>query len=155
MAQTRKDIAARWYRKRAKDPAFLVKHAARMRKRRALLSARQRDVIREKRLASKPLLLMQAARLRAKKTGLPFDLDRAWVEKNWTGMCALTGMPFEMRLSTLHPFSPSIDRKNNAEGYVKGNCRFVLFGVNSLKGTGTDIDVRDIAQALVARAGLH
>lgn len=46
-------------------------------------------------------------------------------------------------------FSISIDRIKPELGYVPGNVRFLLAGVNDLKGTGTDEDVLTIAHALV------
>ena len=48
-------------------------------------------------------------------------------------------------------FSPSIDRIDPAQGYVTSNCRFVLFAVNAMKGSGTDADILVIAKAIVDR----
>lgn len=90
------------------------------------------------------------ARNRSLKKGFSFDLTREWCEQNWTGTCALTGLPFMFGTQTLFPFSPSIDRIKSSEGYTQNNCRFVLFAVNSFKGTGTDEQMLEIANALIS-----
>jgi hypothetical protein len=89
------------------------------------------------------------ARHRSQKKGLAFDLTREWCEQNWTGTCALSGLPFVFGTQTHFPFSPSIDRVRSSEGYTQNNCRFVLFAVNSFKGTGTDEQMLEIAQAII------
>lgn len=98
--------------------------------------------------------LIGSARARAKKAGLPFDLDHEWAEKRWTGRCELTGIEF----SAKQPggpgmFSPSIDRIVPERGYVKDNCRFILHAVNSFRQNGTDAQMVEIAKALIANAG--
>lgn len=95
--------------------------------------------------------IAQEAKIRARKRGLPYDLTKEWVKETWTGFCALTGLPFRLRSTTITAYSPSIDRIDNAKGYTRDNCRWVLYGVNALKNVGTDADAFKIAQALVER----
>lgn len=83
-----------------------------------------------------------------KRKGLNFTLDANWAKANYTGCCALTGIKFDTK-SKITPFSATIDRINNKKGYTEENSRIILFGVNALKGTGTDEDVLKIAKALV------
>jgi hypothetical protein len=97
---------------------------------------------------------LMAARHRSLKKSFSFDLTREWAEQNWTGTCAVTGLPFEFGTSRAYPFAPSIDRKDSALGYTKDNCRFVLFAVNSFKGVGTDEQMLKIATALVDHQAL-
>lgn len=94
------------------------------------------------------------ARHRSLKKGFPFDLTREWCEQNWTGTCAITGLPFSFGTQKHFPFSPSVDRIKSDLGYTTNNCRFVLFAVNSFKGTGTDEDMLLIARAIVQKLAL-
>lgn len=93
------------------------------------------------------------ARNRSKHRNWKFDLTQKWARENWTGVCALTGLPFVKSKSLANPFSPSIDKIKPELGYIQTNCRFVLHGVNCLKGLGTDEDVLKIARAIVAKFG--
>lgn len=99
--------------------------------------------------------LIQTAKARAVKAGLPYDLTKDWVSTAWTGRCALTGLPFDaptdsaLRAMRMSPLMASIDRIDPAEGYTQSNCRFVCLGVNSLKGAGTDNQMYQIAEALL------
>lgn len=77
----------------------------------------------------------------AKKRGIPFTLKVADAKAAWTGRCAVTGLPFDMRVgvgSGPRPFSPSLDRISPKRGYVPGNIRFVLQCVNAFRGTMND-----------------
>jgi hypothetical protein len=79
-----------------------------------------------------------------------------WAEKTYTGVCALTGLPFINSAQAIagksggRPYSPSIDRINPLKGYTQDNCRFVLFAVNSFKGTMSDPEMYHIARALIS-----
>lgn len=101
--------------------------------------------------------LWQAAKVRASKKGLPFELTREWVlERVAAGTCEVTGLPFapkDRRGRERSPFSPSIDRIEASLGYVPSNCRVVLWGYNAAKSLGTHNDVVAIARALVGLEG--
>lgn len=93
---------------------------------------------------------LERARLRAKKKELPCDLDCDWARARYTGKCELTGIVFKRaNRKGGRCFSPSIDRIYPHLGYVKSNCRFILHGLNALKGSGTDNDMIFIASRLV------
>ena len=113
----------------------------------------RRTADREKYWEEQPWAIARTARGRAKKLGVEHNLTREWVEKTWTGRCAITNIPFVLRSSSITAFSPSIDRKDNAKGYTQGNCRWVLFGVNAMKNVGTDADLKFIASAITLRSG--
>ncbi len=81
---------------------------------------------------------------------LPFTLTDEWARARWTGKCELTGIPFVVEGKHGKFFSPSLDRIDPKLGYVDGNCRFILFAVNTLKGVGTDEDMMLVARGLVA-----
>ena len=81
------------------------------------------------------MVFLNYARDRARKNGIPFELDREWLsEKLIKGTCELTGVKLERSLPTgrykAHPFSPSIDKKDPSLGYTKENSRLVCFAIN-------------------------
>lgn len=92
-----------------------------------------------------------SARARAKKRGLPFDLDMEWLAGLWElqgGRCALTGLPMETPFRAeeatnkrhFHPFSPSLDRITPGLGYTKENTRLVCTAINlALNEFGGDV----------------
>ena len=102
-----------------------------------------------------PLL---AAGDRARKKNLEYNLTADWAKQTYIGVCELTAIPFHTRLQERggkpggRPYSPSIDRINPLKGYTQDNCRWVLFAVNSFKGTMTDQEMLTIARALITRA---
>ena len=95
--------------------------------------------------------LLKAAKWRAAKKSVPFDLTEAWAKENWTGICALSGIPFRLGGKESGPkfFSPSIDRIIPSLGYVETNCRFILWAVNAMKYDGTDSDLYELAEAIL------
>ena len=99
-----------------------------------------------------------AAGDRSRNAGLEYNLTADWAKKTYTGFCALTGLPFRVSYQETagksggRPYSPSIDRINPLTGYTQDNCRWVLFAVNSFKGTMSDAEMLTIARALVDRA---
>lgn len=93
--------------------------------------------------------LVVHAKVRAKKLGVPFDLKAADVLFALElGVCEVTGLPFERIPKERNPFSPSLDRKIPALGYVKGNIQVVLWALNAARGTWGDDVLLHIAEAL-------
>ena len=90
----------------------------------------------------------------AKKKGIPFTIRTPDLKAAWTGKCAVTGLPFDLRAGTgaagARPFSPSLDRIKPARGYVPGNIRFVLNCVNMFKGTMNDRLMARVAAKIAA-----
>jgi hypothetical protein len=99
------------------------------------------------------LVLINAAKARAKKKGLVFSLTPAWGEVRWTGRCELSGLPFTLGLrgSGAKRFSPSIDKIDPKKGYTPSNCCIILWCLNAFKYDGTDDQMLMVARALVAR----
>lgn len=132
-----------------------------MRRRRAAnregIRARDRETLRAymKTPQGKAKHFFKSISKRAKEDGLPFDLDHAWFkERLERGVCEFCGLPFTIGdPKSNRVFWASVDRIVPALGYVKSNCRMVLFGVNGLKTTGSDEDVLRIATAIVDRHG--
>lgn len=115
------------------------------------------ELIRKKRAARVKApwkALISGARQRAKAKALPYDLSCDWAKARYTGRCELTGLPFRIgSRAGMVPFSPSLDRIDQARGYTQDNCRFILFGLNAFRGTGTDQEMYQIADALLEAAG--
>lgn len=62
--------------------------------------------------------------------------------------CPLLGHPFPPPDVRRTPFSPSLDRKNPALGYVPGNVWVVGYRANLLKNDGTAEEHEQIARAM-------
>jgi len=96
------------------------------------------------------------ARRRAKKAGREFSItvaDLYEIGKFQRWRCALTYIPFDCARGApwRNPFTLSIDRIDNAEGYIKDNIRLVIHGLNVALGPwGEDVYLR-IAQAYIRR----
>lgn len=133
---------ARQRKKRADDPEWFREHEPKYAK-----------TYRAKSLSKKPWkYLLQSRRLDAEKRGLVFTLTDEWAAERWDNRCEVTGLVFRQNKSRgPWPFSPSIDRINNRKGYTPDNCRFVIWGVNALKGVGTDKDMYTIALVIAAK----
>lgn len=89
----------------------------------------------------------------AKKRGIAFEIDQAYLKTIWTGRCSLTGLPFDVKSRAggktgPRPFSPSVDRIRPELGYVPGNVRFVLHCVNAFRGTMSDALMRSVAKRI-------
>lgn len=93
----------------------------------------------------------------AKKEGIPFSLDVAWVKQELAkGKCAVTGMPLVKptytpgRRGVRNPWTPSIDRIDNTKGYTKGNCRIVVWMYNLAKNNYGDRDIVQMSITLTS-----
>jgi hypothetical protein len=95
--------------------------------------------------------LIRSSQGRARLLGITYDLDREWAKKRWTGKCELTGIPFDEEClgHKRRLFFPSIDRIDPDKGYIKDNCRIILWALNVMKSDGTDKDMFRIAEALI------
>lgn len=77
-----------------------------------------------------------SAKERAKKSGIPFNIDVSDVVI--PDVCPILFVPMAKGGSG-HPHAPSLDRINNKLGYVKGNVAVISRAANSLK-SNLDID---------------
>jgi hypothetical protein len=107
--------------------------------------------------SSRALEMISAARRTSKKKRLPYDLDRAWLtEKLETGVCELTGIPFQLEPldgGRQNPYTASLDRIIPSKGYVKSNVRVILWALNAAFNTyGEDVYAK-IARVYLAKHG--
>lgn len=80
--------------------------------------------------------LLNAARNRAAKKGIAFDLDLTDVII--PEVCPALGIPIKKKLGKGdYNNVPSLDRVDNSKGYVKGNVRVISWRANTLKKDGT------------------
>ena len=103
---------------------------------------------------------MTSAGARAKELGLEFNLSMSKVSAAISaGGCEATGIPFDMNVDRLRqkdrlirrsPWTPSLDRKDPAQGYTDKNTRVVVWLFNAAKESFTDADVMTMARAFVA-----
>lgn len=120
----------------------------------ALNTSRVSERRRLERLEKPWRYLVHAAKNRATIDGLPFDLTAAWCKARWTNRCELTNLEFvrpnELGRRGGQVRSPSIDKINPVLGYTQGNCRIILHCLNLFKIDGTDENMYEVAEALIA-----
>ena len=98
----------------------------------------------------KALALYHSAKKRATERNLDFDLDVEWILHKLKEGCALSKLEFNYSAQGhLQINSPSIDRINPLHGYTKINCRLILQGLNSFKGTNTDNEMIEIMKQVI------
>lgn len=79
--------------------------------------------------------MLQAARGRAKKLGVPFDLSRQDV--SIPTHCPALGIPLQVGKGKITDGSPSLERIRPALGYVRGNVVVVSHLANRIKNSAT------------------
>lgn len=90
------------------------------------------------------MALINGARARAKKAGVPFDLTRH--DLVIPEFCPVLGLKLEVSEGKCSDNSPTIDRIIPEKGYVLGNVAIMSFRANTLKSNGTAEELRRIAQ---------
>lgn len=99
---------------------------------------------------------MSATKSSAKKRNLIFNLDEDWFSKRLkSGKCEITGLPMQSKpyqkdaRGVRSFYSPSVDRIDNSQGYLKSNCRMVCWGFNLAKSTFTDRDLNALSLSVI------
>lgn len=103
---------------------------------------KQRYTMKKKKADPERYLLAQAKH-RAKRRGLRFSLtpDDIIIPSH----CPVLGIPLKASSRSFDPNSPSLDRVNNAKGYVKGNVLVISNRANMLKKDATPAELRKLA----------
>jgi len=99
------------------------------------LKARQKEKYR----ANPALYLFYAARARAKKFGLEFNIEPSDIVI--PDVCPVFKTPFEVGDRNR---CPSVDRKHPDKGYVKGNVAVISFRANRLKNNASVEEIEAI-----------
>jgi hypothetical protein len=100
--------------------------------------------------------MLLSLRRRVKVSGIACDLDFDWFKSRLVaGVCEVSGIRFHYSPTAgrghKSPWAPSVDRKAPGGGYLKENCRLVVWIFNSAKSNYTDDDVFRLAEALERR----
>lgn len=80
--------------------------------------------------------LIRAAKQRAKKRGLEFNID--YEDVVVPKFCPILGIPLIVGVGSGYggnQNSPSLDRIDNSKGYIKGNVQVISHLANSMKST--------------------
>lgn len=94
------------------------------------------------------ITILKDSRKRARMFNLAIDIDQPYLVELWNkqeGRCAISGIQMQTQSGTVankNPYRASLDRIDNAKGYVKGNVRFTTHWINNAKSTWSD-DVFD------------
>jgi len=87
--------------------------------------------------------------------GYNFNLDKEWMQENYSKCCTMTGLKFDFSAIDdkykQNPFAPSVDRIDSSRGYTKDNCQVVIWIYNRAKGTDDVDTVYKMACALVEK----
>jgi len=96
------------------------------------------------RLDNPIITMLTAAKLRAKKKGLKFDITRDDIVIS--DLCPVLGIPMFPGEGKICYNSPSLDRKDNSKGYIKGNVHVISMRANILKRDGTIEELEKIIE---------
>lgn len=104
----------------------------RSRKRRAALSSAER--------------VLENVQRRARRLGLPFDLDAGYIEGLFPrdGRCPVLG--FRLVWDGDVGLAPSLDRLDPEAGYVRGNVRVISTRANTIKANAGASELRRVAE---------
>jgi hypothetical protein len=96
--------------------------------------------------------MIRAAKHRAKKSGLPYDLDghKLVLTDRLNRGCEVSGVPFQIT-GPRDWNSPSIDRIRPELGYVYSNVRIIIWCLNSLFGYWGEENAATAAKAWLAK----
>ena len=87
--------------------------------------------------------MIQTAKLRSKKQGIPFDLEEDDFEI--PTHCPVFGMEMKPGVGKMSDISPSLDKIVPSVGYVKGNVAVISWKANRLKSNAAPKEIRRLA----------
>lgn len=98
--------------------------------------------------------LVNRAKLRAAKSGLPHTITAKWVlERLLRGKCEVTGIPFELNFigndKEVHPWTPSLDQIDPGKGYTPDNVQVVTYMYNMAKAQFGPDELLRLAKAIL------
>lgn len=116
----------------------------------------RRNANREKKASASPRFALGAGLAHAVKrvkTENPVTLDELMsMWRAQLGLCAVSGVIMTWRQGRITSTTISIDRIDCERGYSSDNVRLVCYAVNAFKGRMSDVQMLDMARAIVAKA---
>lgn len=88
--------------------------------------------------------MLQNAKHRAKRKGIPFSLVREDIVI--PTHCPVLGIELSTSNSQKLDNSASLDRIDNSKGYVPGNVHVISLKANQIKNNATPAELRSVAQ---------
>lgn len=114
-------------------------------------SEKRKNEYLEMRTTKRGHVLVAAAKYRAGKMGIPFDLCEKDIQSRIeAGRCELTGMEFDL-LAPKAWNTPSLDQIKPGAGYTRDNVRVILYAMNVMSHTWGPNKVAEIAMALMEK----
>ena len=139
LSQTPAAIKARaWYAKNT------LRHAAIQRKWRQKNRLQSNTYYRQYMRNNPERALLYAARKRANRSGLECTISQADIVI--PARCPVFGFPLRWAVGRATEGSPTLDRINNARGYIPGNVMVVSARANRLKSDATPEELHLIAK---------
>lgn len=87
-------------------------------------------------------IILQNARSRAKKYGIPFDLEKSDIVI--PSMCPILGIPIKINDKLVSSNSPTLDRFIPEKGYVKNNINIISHKANTIKSDATVEEIEKV-----------
>lgn len=105
-------------------------------------AAYMRDYLRRIRKTRPHKTILERARKRARRQGLPYSLRRQDI--SLPARCPVLGISLRVGQSR-SPASPSLDRIDPGQGYIPGNVRVISDHANKLKSNRCLADIRSLS----------
>lgn len=109
---------------------------------------RMRASMEKKRREDVGYAMFALAKQRAKKKGIPFDLDKEYLRNIVPEKCPVLGITLKRGVGKFSDCSPSLDRLIPELGYVKGNVRVISDKANRLKRDATLEELKALVKYL-------
>lgn len=140
-----------------RDAYYLAHRDAEITRAKKSLASKGRTAVnnykRERNRVRPELHLLQNAKQRARRYGLPFDLTAKDVVV--PEFCPALGIPLRIADGTASPNSPSLDRIDPRQGYVRGNVIVLSHRANTIKSDASSEELRRIADFIDAARDVH
>lgn len=95
----------------------------------------------------------ERAKHRAKIFNFPFDIDIHDIEPSDT--CPILGINLNYSGKTTSDYSPSLDKRDNNKGYVKGNITVISYKANRMKSNATILDIEKVILWMKQKLAQH
>ena len=84
-------------------------------------------------------ILFQQAQYRAKAKNIPFNIEISDIII--PKICPILGLPLKKAIDGNRDLSPSLDRVDNTQGYIKGNIQVISSKANTMKHNADKADL--------------